>query len=1100
MIQDGVAYSLIVSLGTARFADSLTALCQQDGGLGIHCELAARRAPMAQMSLDITGPGAEPGALLTAALQDLDYAGTEGLFDARESPRDFAEVDWLDKGDWLVAAHNAQVSQVFFLDNNPVAVFLQEESTDPDSYRHRFNRAWSLARPRLLFFARPGELAVYDLAQRPPRSARDFEKIEPLAIAQRTADVAERLQTFRRQSLETGRVFMAEHRFGDLKNRADKALIRDLKEVRKALVELGLSGNRLRFAHSLIGRSIFIRYLEDRGILTPSTFNDVARGREEWRRLLANPPSRPGLDFSDKPSLYARALEDKDFTFALFRRLAEDLNGDIFSGVAEEERVIGQEHLEKVQSLLFGDTDRQSSLFFYAYDFKIVPIDLISSIYEEFYHHKSLSYKGHGAHYTPPVLVEFLVEQVLSPERLASNPRILDLSCGSGIFLVEAFRRIVRSRIARQGRRLRFDELKKILRDQLRGIDVNPEAIRVAAFSLYLALLHYLEPPDIHEQIRRGNRLPKLVANGGLDSFNSLLAADAFDEESVRTLFPTRFDVVIGNPPWGSPGTTENEREARRLSQIAMDWCQENDFPVGDRERSQAFIWRTVSLLAPGGIAALLVSSGVLLKHHDKSVEFRRRWLDLCRLTAVFNFIHPRKFFFKSGVAPFVGVVYSNAGERPPTRQVVQYWSARKTMLIQGLQSIVFNKADGKSLSLEDDLADYQTWKAYWWGNHRDKNLVFDLQRRYPKLADLVAREECGRGWEKLSGGYDSEWLSEYRSLPTESLHRYGTLDVSRFEDPPLKVYRRGRRAIYDGRRILVKRGIDERGRDTGAIVARIEETAFCFKNSIHGVKLSENARWRYRIILGVLWSSLAKHFFFITGSSWGVWHHELHLDDEILSLPICLPEAGPLRTRLIRIVGELQRCDPASVPGERIHRLEKDLDDAVFELYGLGEAEVDLIRDMCDVQMDFFYNGEKSVAAQPIDCRDAEEDYCRVFRRTWSSYLDPGTELRWRLHSSPGDHSMLAAVFTIHDESDELDSAPADDSAWEDVLKRLDTALLHPVSSRIYLDGMVRAATRDAIIVVKRNEKRFWTRSMAREDAEATLAQAMIRDEGGDS
>jgi hypothetical protein len=76
--------------------------------------------------------------------------------------------------------------------------------------------------------------------------------------------------------VESGRLF-ADKRFGDLKNRADKALIRDLKTVRRELIDAGLSGSRVRFAHALIGRSIFIRYLEDRDILTEAYFPDLLR-------------------------------------------------------------------------------------------------------------------------------------------------------------------------------------------------------------------------------------------------------------------------------------------------------------------------------------------------------------------------------------------------------------------------------------------------------------------------------------------------------------------------------------------------------------------------------------------------------------------------------------------------------------------------------------------------------------------------------------------------------------------------------------------------------------------------------------------------------
>lgn len=1043
------------------------------------------------MSLDVPPPGESAQALLKAAWQDLGYAESEDFLEARRGPEDLPDEVWIDKGDWLRAAQSAQVTKIFFLDNNPVVTFLEGEA-DPETAWRQFNRAWSLARPRLLFFARPGELAIYDLANRPPRSAQEFKKMKPLALARRATEVAEKLRDFRRESLESGQVFEAEGRFGKLSQRADMALIRDLKKVRKELIKLGLGDQNLRFAHSLIGRSIFIRYLEDREILTQRTFDEVASAKPRWQRVLTEPNTDLGLDMNLNPSLYARVLRDKGLTFALFRRLAEDLNGDMFPDMAAEERAVSQEHLDQIRGLLFGATDRQLKLWLYAYDFKIVPIDLISSIYEEFYHHQSASADGHGAHYTPPVLVDFLVGQVLTVDRLAKTPTILDPSCGSGIFLVEAFRRIVRYRVAKQGRRLRFDELKKILRVQLRGIEVNPEAIRVAAFSLYLALLHYIEPPDLREQIERGNRLPKVVVSGDPGSMNILLPADAFATEKVGALGWPRFDVVIGNPPWGSPGP--RDLEARQLNQAAIDWCKAENFPIGGRERSQAFIWRSLSLLAPGGVAALLVSSGVLFKHHEKSVAFRHHWLGHCHLLAVFNFIHVRRLFFRKEIAPFVAVAFEKSPERQAVDRSTQYWSARRTRQVEGLQSITFSRSDLKILHSQDHLGDYQTWKTYWWGNHRDRNLVIHLQSRYRRLSELIA--DKGRGYQKGNQENEALWLSQYRSFDVGRIQRYGKLDFALSEPPPLRVERRGVREIYDGRRILVKRGIDERGYTTGRIVARLATESFCFTNSLHGIKLREEPQWKHQILLGILWSSLAQYFFFVTGSTWGTWHHELHLDDEVLSLPVHIPENGRLKQRILRVVKALQGIDPATTPPARVQKLEHDLDECVFELYGLGEAEIDLIRDMCEVQMDFFYNAQESQAVKPLVPRE-EKIYCEILSKSWSRYLTAGTELRWQLRRSPADHSMLSATFTIHDKDDPKEVALAGDAeAWAAVLQRLDAALLEPISSRIYLEGMVRAATGDAIMIVKRNEKRLWTRSMAREDAEATLAQAMTRSE----
>jgi len=1082
----------------------------------------------------------EATTLIETAYESLGYSEAEGisLFAAQNRPGALSENVWVDKGDWLSLAHEVGANKIFFVENNPVAVFARLDTDDDEILRKFYNRVWSMARPRWLFLAKPGELAVYDLAKRPPKSAQEFRKLQPLEAAESAAKVAEKLKRFRREELESGRVFEAEYLFGDIKNRADQALIHDLKEVRRELIETGLGGEKLKFAHALIGRSIFIRYLEEREILTRKTFDEVARKQARWKRLLENPPNRSGLDFSETPSLYLRVLEDKDFCFALFRKLADDFNGDMFPELDKEEEVIKQDHLRLIQDLLFGDAGRQKSLFFYAYQFKIIPIELISSIYEEFYQEENGGGHKYGAFYTPPALVDFVLAQTLTPERLATSPCIMDPACGSGIFLVESFRRIVRYRVARQGRRLRFDELQKILHDQLRGIDINPEAIRVAAFSLYLSLLHYLEPPDIREQIKRGNRLPNLVVddeklNLVIDdkkpkSFNVLLAANAFNAEMIESHshLKERFssscaDVVVGNPPWGSPGPKNTE--ARQQNKVAMKWCEQRRLPVGDQERSQAFIWRALDMLESNGVAGLLVSSGVFFKHHENSVAFRRKWLESCTLDSVFNFAHTRHVFFKGVDSPFAAVKFQK--EKPNDRnRCVHYWSSKRTGSIEKLQSVVFSRNDVRLLQLDEDLPNYRIWKTLWWGNHRDWNLISFLQNQQP-LSDFTNPDKFGQGYKEANQAKDADWLRQYKSLPIECFHRYRSMDFDALEDIPSRVESRGVREVYEGMRLLVKRGIEEKSIPKGQIIARLEERPFCFTNAIHGVKLSEPEEWKYKIILGILWSSLARYYFFLSSGNWGIWHHEIHLEDELLSLPICFPQKASLKNRIIEIVETLRIYDPPiqdltnpnGVPENEIQakrrELEAQLDDAIFELYGLGETEIDLIRDMCDTNLDFYYLREKSEAAKPIlpkipkknhgaknDLPEgAVGDYLRIFMQSWLPYLNEGTEFHWRVHQSPKSDSMLAAVFSVKNIGENpIPDTTSEDDAWKNTLRRLDEALLQPVGSRVYIDGLVRAVSDEEIIIIKRNEKRLWTKSMAREDAEATLVQAMNRNQMG--
>jgi hypothetical protein len=184
--------------------------------------------------------------------------------EATERPNAATASAWVEKGEWLALAKRVGAERVFFVENNPVVVFAELDDADPNRWLRVFNRVWCMARPQLLFLARDGELSVYNLTMMPARELDEESRQERLLDIVRTAaEVQFELRSYRRDRIESGRLF-EDQRFG-YDNRADHSLIRDLKKVRAALIDSGLL---VEHAHSLIGRSIFIRYLEDRGVLT----------------------------------------------------------------------------------------------------------------------------------------------------------------------------------------------------------------------------------------------------------------------------------------------------------------------------------------------------------------------------------------------------------------------------------------------------------------------------------------------------------------------------------------------------------------------------------------------------------------------------------------------------------------------------------------------------------------------------------------------------------------------------------------------------------------------------------------------------------------
>ncbi|MCA1510452.1 N-6 DNA methylase [Bradyrhizobium sp. NBAIM01] len=1074
-----------------------------------------------------------PADLLKAAYEHLGF-NQGALLPATAEPQRSALHEWIDKGDWQTLAAQVGAEKVFFVDREPVVVFASTADTTQAALRAFYERVWCMSRPQLLFLACPGELLVLDLTKAPPKPEESInDQSRLIAVARSIAEVQSKLLDYHRERVETG-VLFGEERFSNSLNRSDRALIRDLKTVRQQLAAVptrrGFKKPTLRDLHSLIGRAIFIRYLEDREILTPAYFEGVASRRKEWNKLLAQAPVAPAIEPRLADNRFLRVLQNKDFAYALFDQMAIDFNGDTFPIDDEERERIQQDHLDQLRGFLLGNTTGQQELFFFAYRFDVIPIELISTIYEEFYNEREGKDRNKGSHYTPPALVEFVLAQTLTPDVLAQKPRVADPACGSGIFLVESFRRIVRHLCAEQaGRRVSRPQLRKILREQIVGMDINEEAVRVAAFSLYLAFLHYQSPREINTERRlpylkwvaEDERRKREKKSPDAQFFDILLDANSFDVISDK--YPAevtkRFGrgsatVVVGNPPWGYP--KKEDAEGRKAMTATTNWCQAKDGrPLGDKELSQAFIHLTLALLRSGGRAGLLVSSGVFFKHHDNSRAFRRVWLESAKLKHVVNFAHVRHIFFSGtqreaqGISPFVSVVFDKTDVDLKRDDVhFPYWSAKRTAVVANTKAVVLSRGDMHWLSQRDCLENEKLWKIYWWGGHRDDALIrrLDAGHRLSELPNTLpgVTLTAGRGFEVLSTGTDSDWLTGYKELPAKDLVKYGPQSLRSLREVPGKVYRRGQREVYSGRRLLVGRGI----KGSGFITSRFETKKYCFKNSIHGVRFKGLEEWQEAVITAIFWSSLARYYYFTTIGSWGLWHDEVHLE-HVQDMPISFPESAELRERIVNIVTQLQTLDIeenfplGSVQAlDQLPQLERQLDEAVFDLYGLSLGERDLIREMCDLGLDLFYRRENSDALQAV-ARPQEDagtianlkragngltSYLRLFLQIWNAELESDSEFHWRVLSPPSGAPLIAVSFTAHYKTDAVSPLARDDAhAWRNVLATLDRVSLSPVErSKIFVDSFFRYVSDTEILFIKRNERRFWTRTAAREDAES--------------
>ena len=928
--------------------------------------------------------------------------------------------------------------------NSALTVYFKLEQEDPSTEQvERWRQEiWNQGFAPLLWVVSPHRIDLYNGFGR-PRETKDAAAYL-LGTFELISSELDKLDGFAgRLAMETGQ-FWQQAPSVDRKTSVDRQLLNDL-----AALEQDLVGARLGRpdAQGLIGRSIFTQYLIDRKIITKSLLA-CEYGHHTFPSILRDPQS----------------------TERLFDWLRDSFNGDMFP--LQRSTFPSPKHLNRVADFLeaVDPQSRQTTLF--PYQFDVIPVELISSIYEQFAHSASLASSTNqrrDVFYTRLSLVSLVLDETM--QGLSGEETVLDLTCGSGVFLVEALRRLVklRSNETKPDREV----IRNTLHQQIYGVDISDTAVRVAAFSLYLAALELDPDPQPPNALKFEPLIGKTLIVA--DAYHVETTASgrlAMTERGVRR----KFDVIVGNPPWSYRGRASTAaRRARSSAESARP----------PRGVSLDFVFRSLDFASENTRIGLVLSAVQFFSRSSTGRAALRQLIEKLTPVTLVNLSNQSDWLFPNSNMPAVVLFARHRISRSDLITAVQVpWSPI------GAKSHTFEiaRSDIITLRLADWLKRPEFLKAAFVGFRRDLSLLDRLTSSHQSLGDQLARFGATLRIGLTFGNRSSD-PSFLHGLPFLSTKDLDPFCVPRDLDPfdALQAESPRDRDIYRAPLLLVKEFLRGGPRPVVAVADR----DIVFSDSFFGAALPVARKKTAHLLATILSSSLASWFFLMTASSFGLWMQRIKCRD-IESMPVPDLEEALYSKSGVRLT-ELARKFNKSPPSHSDWQM---LDEAVFELYGMDETDRIIARDGL-FRASWQWQAGRNASVKAAEVGDVSI-YARTFQTAVEAWLSAANQrcMRAEVFDLP-ERAPLRVVRFVLDERTHITrpsglDVVTPDGDLRDVLDRIGERLEVPLANSLIGQRELRVHGRNEVVIIKPAARRHWLGVSALEDADSVVAESL--------
>jgi hypothetical protein len=914
------------------------------------------------------------------------------------------------------------------------------KSKAPDYHHH----LWNAGIVPYCFIFTGSTILVYNCGKKPEVDfTADNFITRPHDIINILSDVNEKLLEYSAYQFDSGLFWDSENgKNFKYDQSAYEQLLIQLKNVKSNIISL--TGNEYSgLIKRILMMLILLKYLEERkdengnGALNPIEFYK---------------------EFNSKNPTLSGVLDDADNFASLLDKLSskEHFNGKIFYLNDNELCGLKKINLKYFKHFVEGDTAFFSSSkhgmgqmsLWKLYQFNYLPIELISHIYEDFLADEN-GKKKKGVVYTPPYLVQFLIDKSMPLNCPKDNFKVLDPACGSGIFLVGAFKRMIQwwrvNNNWKKPQKENIPELKQILSSNIYGCDLEDEAVTLTYFSLGLALLDALSPKEIWNNVHFDNLVGKNLFYG--DFFKTLSNDDLAKD----------FDLIIGNPPFES-NFTEWANKINVLEK--RDNSNRPDIP--DSQIALLFLEQSFKLLRQGGNCCLILPSGPVL-YNTNTHEFKKYLFENNYFSEIFDFTPLRaKLFTGSSSKAKPAVIAVFAEKNLPKGKPIYHLIFRRT------------RASGEKIEFEIDHYDIhkvaynaalnvpRVWQTNFMGGGRLHRLIERISsestlRKY--LEDKIENSnwKVAEGWieaptaepiqrvktlrnkenltieeEKefieLELKYKAEWITGYDFVETENLTEEGIKQTNTCNIVYFYRSSKNNKDIFKPPHLLIKENV------TGEkIPAFFSDKYLTFKDKIFGIHSSKEDRLKL--------IELEKY---------------IKRNDNIALMWLMSGQVLTSRE------GVPLKGDILSLPYPEIE---------------FNDIEEVLLDDISKHYSEFRKEGEKSDILNIATNEDLEEFgelFCRILNVVYKNFKPVSPII---------GKEFIAYPFILGD-IPEMD-IPVSIELIEDKLRNI---IDNKISYNLWIKRIVKVYHKNVIFLYKPNQKRYWLKSIAIRDADETF------------